>query len=434
MNDLFQILNTIDDALWSYAGFTLVALLGLYFSIRFRFAQATQFPKISKLFFDLMGKSDSHADGVHPLKAFFTSIGGCIGIGNLVAVCTAVQIGGPGAVFWMWIAAFLGTTLKYGEVFLGVKYRVHRADGTYAGGPMFFLGHVFKSPVIPTLAAVFLCIYGTEVYMFNVVTQSIVANWNANHFVVIVILLVAILYAAVGGVDRVGEICSVIIPIFVVLFLGMGGYVLMQHLDDLIPTVTNIFTSAFTGHAAMGGFAGSGMILAISQGMARGCYTGDIGVGFASVIHAQTKLADPKKQAALVILGIFLDTFVICTLSTLLILVTGLWSSGLDASLLIQTVLAEHFPAMNIFMPIFLIILGYSSMISFFTVGIECSRYLSPNNGKKAYFAYASLAFVIFSFLPTAHALTIMSLSGGFLLILNAYGIWKLRHEIELKS
>lgn len=433
MNAIFEILNTIDDALWSYAGFTLVIFLGLYFSIRFKFAQASQFPKISRLFIELIGKSDTHSQGVHPLKAFFTSIGGCIGIGNLVAVCTAVQIGGPGAIFWMWMAAFLGTTLKYGEVFLGVKYRVQRADGSYAGGPMFFLMRVFKSPVVPVLSAIFLCIYGTEVYMFNVVTTSITTNWGLNHFVVIAILLAAILYAAAGGVDRVGEICGIIIPIFVVVFLGMGGYVLLHHLDALLPAFGSIFSSAFTGHAAVGGFAGSGILLAISQGMARGCYTGDIGVGFASVIHAQTQLSDPRKQAALVILGIFLDTFVICTISTLLIVVTGLWSSGLDASLLVQTALAEYFPAMHIFMPFFLIILGYSSMISFFTVGVECARFLSPKNGRLIYFIYASVAFVAFSFLSTTHALTIMSLSGGFLLVINSYGIWKLRHEIELK-
>ncbi|MBI2602805.1 MAG: sodium:alanine symporter family protein [Deltaproteobacteria bacterium] len=434
LDTFFAYLALLDNFLWSYLGFTLIALLGTYLTLRFRFAQLLKFHKVTELFFSMLGSKASHPEerGVHPLSAFFASIGGCIGVGNIVAVCTAVQIGGPGAIFWIWVAAFLGMLIKYSEVYLGVKFRIPDAVGGYNGGPMFYLQRVFRTRLVPVLVAVFLAIYGTEIYMFNVVTDSIVTNFEVPHGLVVAGLLFLVFYAAAGGVDRVGKLSSVMIPLFIVSFLIMSSWVLFQNSEKIVPAFGELIRTAFSGHAAVGAFAGSGVLLTISQGMARGSYTGDIGVGYASVVQAEGREADPKQQASLAIFGIFLDTFVICSLSTLLVFVTGVWQEPISAAYLVQTALARYFPYMNFFMPFFLFLLGYSTIIAFFVVGLKCAKFLSPRWGSAVYHIYATIAFIVFSYVDQTKALTIMSISGACLVVINLYGIFKLRKEIEI--
>jgi AGCS family alanine or glycine:cation symporter len=413
-------------------GCIIILALGIYFSFRFRFPQLLGFTQIVKSFFKLATqKEDKKNIGVSPLKAFFSSIGGCIGIGNIVAVCTAVQIGGPGAVFWMWVAAFLGALLKYAEVYLGIKFRVKNEKGGYDGGPMFFLQHVVKSKWLPLLVAFLLCIYGTEVYIFNTIVETIAFNWSIKPLFLIPTLLVLIFYAGSGGVERVGKICSIIIPIFIVIFSIMGSYVLLLNYKLIIPTLSSIITSAFSGHAAIGAFTGSTIQLAITQGIARGCYTGDLGVGFASVLHAETSLQSPEKQASLSIFGIFLDTFVICTCSTLLVLVTGIWQENLPAAILVQTALSKYFSMMHLFMPFFIFLVGYSTMISFFCVGLKSAHFIHRKYGPYFYYLFSAVTFIACSFIESKYALTLMSLSGVSLLLVNSIGIFLLRKEIK---
>lgn len=431
LDQVFSFLDSIDEALWSYLCIPLMIVLGGLFSMRFRFVQIFKFSSVLRVFFEAAREKRGSTKGVHPISAFFASIGGCIGIGNLVAVCTAIQIGGPGAIFWMWVAATLGMTIKYAEVYLGGIYRRPNAGGGYDGGPMYFLQTVFRGPLIPIIVALLLCVYGTEIYMFKVVTHSVVENWHVNEYLVISLLLFLVVYVGSGGIDRVGKITSVIIPIFLVLFATMSLWVLVQHIHEWPKMFLTIFSSAFTGHAAVGGFAGSGMLLTMSQGVARGCYTGDIGVGYASIVQAETSCTDPKRQAQLAILGIFLDTFVVCTLSTLLIMVTGVWKLDIPASLMVQQALSLYFPYMELYMPIFLFILGYSSLIAFFCVGIKCARFIHKKRGPLLYYLYAGSSFLLFSFVDQRYALTIMSITGALLLAINLTGMYRLKERVE---
>lgn len=431
-NKIFIYLDRLDEYLWDF-GVVFIIAFGFYMTLTSRFFQLRKFPKIVKTFFSYMKFDSEKSRGVHPLKAFFTSIGGAIGIGNVVGVCTAVQIGGPGAVFWVWIAGFLGMLLKYSEVYLGILYRVHNKEGGYDGGPMYFLQKAYKSRWVPVLVCFLLCIYGTEIFMFGVMTDSISSNWSINKQIVMFVLLLLILLAGSGGVRRVGSICSAIVPMFVVLFVVMSVWVLITNLSVIPLLFKEIFLSAFTGHAAVGGFAGSSIMLTISQGIARGCYSGDIGVGYASIIHSESRVTQAERQAALSIFGIFLDTFLICTLSLFLILITGVWKEPIDESLLVQVALERFFPYMKFFMPFFLFLLGYSSMIAFFCVGLKCAKYLSSKWGKLFYYFYAVFALIFFSFFENRHALTVMSLSGVLLLMINVYGMFCLRRDIRFK-
>ncbi|MCB1136834.1 MAG: sodium:alanine symporter family protein, partial [Chlamydiia bacterium] len=224
LDQIVRVLDSMDDVLWTYCGVPALVLLGVYLTVRSRAFQVRKGCAVGRNFWHMLLADHSDADGVHPVKAFFASVGGCIGIGNIVAVCTAVQIGGPGALLWIWITASLGMLLKYSEVYLGVRYRRPRAGGGYDGGPMFFLQRAFKGKWVPRLVCLLLCVYGVEVLMFNVVSTSISNNFGIDRLWTIAGLFVAVMLAGGGGVRRVGDLCSAIIPFFILLFMGMAIY------------------------------------------------------------------------------------------------------------------------------------------------------------------------------------------------------------------
>jgi AGCS family alanine or glycine:cation symporter len=169
----------------------------------------------------------------------------------------------------------------------------------------------------------------------------------------------------------------------------------------------------------------------VSHGVRRGCYSGDIGIGYASVIHSETSAKVPEKQALLVIFEIFLDTFFICTTSVMVILITGTWHQVAESTMLVQSALATYFPYMNFFMPLFLFLVGYATINAYFCVGLKCAAELSPVYGKKIYYTYAIVSLVLFSFFDSTLAQSIMAIAGGLLLVINSVGIFLLRKEIS---
>lgn len=426
-------LNFVDDVFWSYLGVPALIAMGSYLTIRSKFFQVRKFKTISKFFLKLLANQEKLGHrGIPPLQAFFASIGGCIGIGNVVGVCTAVQIGGPGAVFWMWIAALIGMLVKYSEIYLGIKYRIKNNQDSYDGGPMIYLQNVFKSKLIPSILALALCIYGVEVYMFKIIAHSISCTWHLDYNMVIFSLLALVLFAGRGGVGLVGKLSSTLVPVFILLFFGIGCWIFLVNIKIMPSVFALIFKSAFTGHAATGGFAGSTLLMTISQGVKRACYTGDIGIGYASVIHSETEEASPSKQASLGIFGIFLDTFVVCTMTVLLILVTGTWSQGIHEDMVVAVSLCKYFPNIELVWPFFIFLLGYSSLIAFFVVGKKAAQFLSPKWGSAVFFTYSIFAFLFFSFVGNeCHALALMSVIGMILLTINLYGMFLMRKDIR---
>ena len=431
-NHVFDFLSRIDAFFWSYIGFSIIAILGGYFTIKTRFFQLRSFPTILRTFSDFIRFRSASSRGTHPLKVFFTSVGGMVGVGNIVGIVTALQLGGPGAIFWVWIAAFLGSIIKYAEVFLGLKYRIPNEKGGYDGGSIHFLRKAFNLRWIGTLVCILLCIYGAEIYQFSVLTHSISTNWQLDHVLVSISILALILYAVMGGIQRVGKICSLLMPAFTLVYIAMCLWVIGHHLNELPSLFVAIFKSAFTGHAALGGFVGSSILLALQNGIARSVYSADIGIGYDSIIHSETSAEKIVTQARLTIFGVFIDN-VVCTCSLLVALCTGLWYAApqLDSTLVIQKALSLHFPGQGIFMPLFLFVLVYSTLISYLLVGLKCARQLHSAYGEKAYLFLAAAFLLSFSFLDQSKALLVMSLAGCLLLITNLLGIFRLREEID---
>lgn len=426
---MFEILTRLDAFFWGNIAFAIIIGLGVYLTLRMKFFQFRAFPTFLKLFSQLAGTSSKGEQGIHPLKVFFASVGGMIGIGNVVAVVSALQIGGPGALIWLWIAALFGSIIKYSEIYLGLKHRIANDRGGFDGGPLYFLRAAFHNLWIPGIVALLLCVYGVEIYQFAVVTDCLSTNWHINRFAITLLLLALVLFSTIGGIKRIGKICTVIMPACVFLYALMTLIVILQNTSLLPNILATAFQSAFTGHAALGGFAGSTFFLAMQQGTARAAYSADLGIGNDSIIQSESSSIFPERQASLAILGVFIDNLV-CTLSLILVLISGLWTSSLPASQLVQSSLALYFPYMDLFMPLLFLILGYTTIISYFGVGMKCARYLSLRHGEKIYLFFGSCSFLFFSFFDQSKALLIMSLSGALLLILNLSGIFRLRHQV----
>lgn len=430
----FKYLEIIDTFFWSYIGFTIVVALGVYFTIKTKFYQFRTISQLKQTIKELQQESTQFGNGTHPIRLYFASVGGMVGLGNVVGIITALVIGGPGALFWLWVASFSGMLIKYSEIYLGVRFRVQNKQGGYDGGPMHYLRYAFKSSLVPVIVAVLLCIYGVEVYQFVIITDTLTHTFALPKMIVIGGLLLLIIYTALGGVNRLASICTILMPIFMISYTIICLWVIGNHLLMIPSILITVVKSAFTGHAALGGFAGSTFLLASQNGIARAVYSGDIGIGYDSTIQSETKSQFPEKQARLAIFSLLTDS-TICSLSILVVLVTNLWhqTPPLLASEYVATALGLHFPYMAIFMAIFFFLAGFTTILAFFTVGMKCAKYLSEKWGEKIYLVYGVSSFIFFSFFDQSKVILVMSISGGLLMLINLIGIIRLRDEIEFK-
>jgi AGCS family alanine or glycine:cation symporter len=430
----FNILRIIDDFYWGHIGFILVICMGIYFTIKSNFFQFRLLAHLGKTLRELHCEK-GHADqGISPLRLYFASVGGMIGLGNVVAVITAILLGGPGALVWLWIASIFGMLIKYAEIYLGVKFRVKNERGGFDGGPMYYLQRAFNIKTLPALAAILLCIYGVEVYQFVIITDTLTNTFDFNKIAVIISLIGLVTYTALGGVNRLATVCAVLMPGFMIIYVLMCLYVIGANAENLGPVLSTVFSSAFSGHAAVGGFAGSTFMLSAQNGTARAVYSGDIGIGYDSTIQCETRNIYPECQARMAIFALLSD-IIVCTMSMMVVLITGLWTTApaLLPSEYVATALSMYFPYMDYFMATFFFLAGFTTIIAFFTVGMKCSRFLSQAWGEKIYLIYGIFAFSFFSFFDQSKVILIMSLSGGLLMLINLAGIIKLRKNIEFK-
>ncbi|MBX9977474.1 MAG: amino acid carrier protein [Alphaproteobacteria bacterium] len=433
---IFNYLTIVDEFLWSYIGFTLVSLFGLYFTIKTRFFQFRMMGRLRQTLTDLNAEAHRGATGTNPLRLYFASVGGMVGIGNIVGVVTAVLIGGPGALFWLWIASFSGMLIKYSEIYLGMKYRVPNGKGGYDGGPMYYLKAAFGLKIIPIIIAVLLCIYGVEISIFLIITDTVSHTFSFNKSIIIGALLIAVIYSSLGGIKRLANICCILMPAFMIGYVVMCLWVIALNVSEIPSVLGLVFDGAFSGHAPLGGFVGSTFLIAAQSGMSRAVYSGDIGIGFDAIIQSESQSQKPEHQARMAIFSLLTDG-IICTMSMLVVLVTGVWNihTDMQASEYVAFALSNYFPGTPYFMAVLIFIAGFTTIIAYFAVGLKSARFLFPKHGEKIYYAYALLAFPFFSYFDfgQSRVFLIMTLSGGLLMLINLMGIIKLRKEIKFK-
>lgn len=435
---LSQAITIMESFVWDSLGIPLIIITGLYFTLfKAKGQQFRAWMNVGKILKEAFLSEKEHQDkeGISPWRILMTCVGGAVGIGNIAGICSAVQIGGPGALFWVWIVAILGVVLKYSEVYLGMTTRTYGAGG-YEGGPSKYLPLAFGSKHVATLASLMLCIYGIEIYQFHVMVDSVTLSWGFDRLITTLVLLAFVLAAAAGGFKRVSLVASSIVPVFITTYLLMSLGVLFYYFEEIPSALYLVVSSAFTGHAPVGGFVGASIVTCVQQGIARGCYASDIGIGYNAMLHAQSHDNHPARQASLTYAGVLIDLLGVCTLSLLIILVSGVWTEPVDSSLLVQMALSRVFPGMQFFMPVMILLLGYSTVIAFFSVGLKSAQSLFPANprmAKSLFFLIAAVALFSFTRLQSEVALSFMSFCGGVLLVLHLVAFWKLRNKIHFE-
>ena len=437
IEQLFTGLQFTDDFLWQYIDFFFLIIVGLYFTFRSGFYQIRVLSRLPFTIKSLATTTKEEMPGVSPIRLYFASIGGMIGLGNIAGVVAGLLIGGPGALFWLWIAAFAGMIIKYSEIYLGMKYRRRNKDNGYDGGPMFTIPAAFKGKfgiILANIAAILLCIYGVEVFQFTVIVDTLHDVVPVSRNILLFGFLALVVYMGLGGVRRLANLCSILMPAFIILYVLGCLWVIGVHIDLVPSMIITVFKSAFTGHAAVGGFAGSTFIIAAQQGAARAVYSGDIAIGFDSIIQSETKSLNPHYQARLAIVAAVTDAF-ICTMSMTIVYLTGLWENpaAFKASEFAAQALKMHIPYANYFIITIIFLAGFTTIQAYFAVGLKAAKFLLPRFGKPLFFVFAILAFWFFSHYDQTKVLLIMSVSGGLLMFINITTILKLRKELTFR-
>ena len=358
----------------------LVAFLGIggYLFVRLRAVQILQFwPAVRAL----VRRGDQAADGdISPFGALMTAVGGIVGNGNIAGVATAITAGGPGALFWMWVSGLVGMGTMYAESVLGVRYRRKGADGLYVGGPMYYLRDRLGWPKVAAFFAFGLAVktmFATTTIQSNSIAYVVESEigWTP----LATCALVAVLTGAtiIGGVKSIARVSEVLSPLMGVLYLAGAGAVLWTFRDQVGAAFALVVDHAFSPIAATGGFLGAGVREAFRFGVARGVYSNEAGTGSVPIAHASAKTGDPVRQGKVAMLGVFLDTLVVSSATGLVLIASGVWSSGLDSTALTASAFTAGLGGTGgIVVLAASLLFGLSTLISWAFYGEQCAAYL----------------------------------------------------------
>lgn len=327
-------------------------------------------------------KKDSEGDISH-FEALMTSLAGAIGTGTIVGVATAITIGGLGALFWMWIMAFLGMATKYAESLLAVKYRELDAKGEMIGGPMQYIERGLGWKWMASLFAIFgaIAALGTgNLAQVNSIAAAAGELWNVNPWATGVALSILTALVIMGGVKSIGHVAGILVPIMAIFYILGGLVIIAIHFDRLPEAFMQIFHSAFHGQAAIGGFAGSTVMMAVQIGVARSIFSNEAGLGISSMAAAAAITDSPGRQAMITMTGALLSTVIVCTITGLVLAVTGVFGATESGEVVTGVVLAmrafETIPWGIYIVSIGLVLFAFSTVIAWAYYGEKCCEYL----------------------------------------------------------
>lgn len=377
---MYELLSSIDGYVWGPPLLILLVGTGIYLSGRLGFIQMLKLPTAIRLIFT--DNADEDGD-ISSFAALATALAATIGTGNIVGVATAIKLGGPGALFWMWVAAFFGMATKYAEGLLAIKYRVTDENGEKAGGPMYYitngLGKKWK------WLAILFSIFGTMTALFgsgtftqvNSITESLRNTTGLSSQLVSPILAILVGIIIFGGIQSISKVSEKVVPFMAAIYFLAALIVIIFNAHNLIPSLLLVFKSAFTGQAAMGGFAGAGFMLAIQSGVARGVFSNESGLGSAPIAAAAARTNEPVEQGLISMTGTFIDTIIICTLTGLSIIITGSWSTDLNGAVLTQYAFSTIFGNIGqIALAVSLVLFAFTTILGWSYYGERCFEFL----------------------------------------------------------
>ncbi|MFC4410178.1 alanine/glycine:cation symporter family protein [Chungangia koreensis] len=429
-----KVLGAIGDIVWGPPLLILIVGTGIYLTFKLGFLQIRLLPYSLKLAFSKSQDKNSEGDISH-FKALMTAMAATVGVGNIVGVATAVVIGGPGALFWMWMSAFFGMATKYGEAILAVKYRVKDANGQMAGGPMYYIEQGLKMKWLAVLFAIFGSIAafgignGTQ---SQAVAGVVLQTWNIPTWITGVILMVVAALVILGGIKSIGNVTAFFVPIMAAFYLIAGLIIILTNLPAIPAALGLVFSDAFTGSAVAGGAIGT----VIRYGVARGVFSNEAGLGSAPIAAAAAKTDMPGRQALVSMTQVFIDTLIICSITGLTIVMSGLYDSGLEGSALTAAAFSEFLGGAGpVVVSIGLIFFASSTIFGWAYYGEKCFQYLFKN--PKAIYIYRILFVLVVPIGATASldiVWTFSDVANGMMAIPNLIGLLGLSGVIALET
>lgn len=387
MDIIQKIIDTINSLLWGdLIGvpllIPLLALVGVYLTIGLKFLPWRKLGEAIGLLWKGRKPGAQDAGDITPFQALMTALSATIGTGNIAGVATAIYFGGPGAIFWMWVIALFGMATKYGEAVLAVKYREVDELGNFVGGPMYYikngLGNNWRW--LGAAFAFFGMIAGFglgNMVQSNSVADELFNTFNISRWATGLILAALVAAVILGGIKRIGEVAGKVVPIMAIAYVGGALLIILLHLDRVPAAFALILDSAFNGTAASGGFAGATIMMAIRWGVARGIFSNESGLGSAPIAHAAARTRDPVRQGMIAMLGTFIDTIVVCTMTALVIIMTGVWNSGETGAPLSSLAFETGLPGPGHLIVSFgILVFAFTTMLGWSYYGERCGEYL----------------------------------------------------------
>lgn len=415
---MLQIIETINTAvnnfIWGVPAMVCIFGVGLYLSIRTNFLQIRKFPYAIKTTLGRIFRKRDASDGaITPFQAVCTALAATVGTGNIAGVAGAIAIGGPGAIFWMWVSALFGMCTKYAEVTLAVHYREINANGELVGGPMYYIknGLSKKWHWLAYLFAAFgvLTVFGTgnatqvntittainsALLNYNVISESAVSTSNLIIGIIITILIAMIL---LGGIKRIGHVTEKLVPFMALLYILLGLGVILLNIQNVPAVFASIFRGAFQPRAVTGGIVLS-MFISLKKGVSRGIFSNEAGLGTGSIAHACADTKKPVKQGMFGIFEVFTDTIVICTLTALVILCSGVavdYGKAAGAELTILGFTSTYGSWVSIFTAIAMCCFAFSTAVGWGLYGARCIEFLFSEKVIKPFMVIYSLVAIL---------------------------------------
>lgn len=380
-------LNLLSSVIWGeYLLIPLLAMVGVYLTIGLQAMPWRKLPLAFQTLWQGRKPSLQNKGDISPFQALMTALSATVGTGNIAGVATAIYFGGPGAIFWMWIIAIFGMATKYAEAVLAVSYRETDALGNYVGGPMYYirngLGKNWRWMSVSFAFFAMIAAFGIgNMVQSNSVADEIRSSFNIPTWLTGLVMATLASLVIIGGVKRIAQVASKLVPFMAAIYVIAAVAIICLNIEKLPAAFLLIIDSAFTGSAASGGFVGATIWMAIRWGFARGIFSNEAGLGSAPIAHAAAQTNDPVKQGMVAMLGTFIDTLVICSLTAFVIIITGAWDSGLQgapmSSLAFSTGLYNYGGYIVSFG---LVLFAFTTILGWSYYGERCASYLFGTN------------------------------------------------------
>jgi len=377
---IIEWVNTVNGVVWGWPMLVLILGTGLFLMVRLTFMPVMRLRYGFRMLW--AGRTEVGEGDITPFNALMTSLSATIGTGNIAGVATAIFLGGPGALFWMWCTALVGMATKYSEAVLAVRFREMDEAGNHVGGPMYYIknGLGAEWAWLGTAFALFGLFAGFGIgnmVQANSVADVLSSSFRISPWITGGVMAVLVALVLIGGIRRIAEVAGRLVPIMAIAYLTGGLIILASNLNAIPDALGLVFKHAFTPIAAGGGFAGAAVWAAIRFGVARGIFSNEAGLGSAPIAHAAAATDDPVRQGTVAMLGTFIDTLVICTITGLVILVSGVWTSGETGAALSSLAFESALPGFGGYVVTFgLAVFAFTTALGWSVYGEKCAEYL----------------------------------------------------------